>query len=104
MEKVKFTASAILLLFLISFISANWDEFEETDSKDLVNKPLEEDTPKTEETSKNKIPDHPIENYGEPYEYTLEYKLAWIFGVLAILIVLYLIYSFIKRPKNKWEK
>lgn len=38
------------------------------------------------------------------YEYTINFYMALIFGFVGFLIIIILIISFIKSPRNKWKR
>tara|TARA_Y100000310_G_scaffold345856_1_gene471519 strand:- start:657 stop:992 length:336 start_codon:yes stop_codon:yes gene_type:complete len=102
-----------ILLFSLNLVFAlshgdEWDKFEDFEE---IEEPLDEggvDKEAGEESNEDYIVDTEgvSDNLGDTFftEYTQEFYIAIGLGILGLFIMVYLFYSFLIRPKNKWKK
>ena len=87
------------LILAISFVRAGWNDF--SDNASPTNENTYNNSPTT--TQQNSVPDNSVSD-GPTMKLTKDFYLA-IAGIIAgVLIVLFIIISLFKRPKNSWEK
>jgi hypothetical protein len=106
----------VLALFLVvGVVGADWDEFVEDEENfsesDFVG--LDEGVESDDETidrsnvqgdtKKSNDAGDSNREMGD-MEYTTEFYIALGVFLVAVLVILYLVYSFLKKPKNKWDK
>ena len=98
MEK-KFLAVLFLLLFCVSFVFADYVDTVSEDDIDENEETEEETGEDDEDVEENK----PVERTGEAeMVYTTNFYIAIGLGVFAVLLVLYIVFIFLRGPTERW--
>jgi hypothetical protein len=113
MEKrgVGLIALVLALFLVVGVVHADWDDFvedEEINNNDVLvqNNSADDDFVVPISQKPSDVFDSRIDPDAEmgDMEYTIEFYIALGVFLVAVLVILYLVYSFLKKPKNKWDK
>ena len=114
MKKVSVILFVFILMIGVAYASDGWGDISSgddvvVDSSDVV----DTSSDVSEETADNPIDESPKNDYLngdilpsflDSEKYTNNFYIALGIGGIGILIVLLIIYLFIRRPKNNWKK
>ncbi len=103
MEKVIVAVTLLLVLFSLVSAADNWSSFTDDSSSGLYEESVVDEKQDNYEGEKEVI-DNKKSSFIISTKFTPQFYIVLSVALIGLLIIIYLIYSFVRKPRNKWEK